>query len=85
MYIHVAVCPLVHYNRNNENIHLSESRVDFKDYSLDFYAPAIHAIVYLFLYYEYNLMLMYAYAYAYSNFCIEYVFYAIRCEIRLYA
>ena len=59
---------------------MSECIVDFEDYSLDSYAPAIHAIVYLFLYYEYYLTLMYAYVY--SNFCIEYLFYAIRCEIR---
>ena len=62
---------------------MSECIVDFEDYSLNFYAPAIHAIVYLFLYYEHNLTLMYAYAY--SNFCIEYVFYAIGCEIRSHA
>ena len=64
-------------------IHLSKSSVDFEDYSLDFYAPAIHAIVCLLLYYEYNLTLLYAYVY--SNFSIEYVFYAIRCEIRPHA
>ena len=62
---------------------MSECSVDFEDYPLDFYAPAIHAIVFLFLYYEYNLTLLYAYAC--SNFCIEYVFYAIRCEIRPHA
>ena len=50
---------------------------------LDFYATAIHAIVYLFFYSEHTLTLMSAYVYL--NFCIEYVFHAIRCKIRAHA
>ena len=34
---------------------MNDFGVDFEDSSLDFYATAIHAIVYLFLYFEHNL------------------------------